>query len=155
MSRLYTENKRCPIYCKNGSHGLLILLPENSNKSSDYPICRIRIKTFLNSCAIWTLLGLDTIYWDKPIYGIYNNLLELEYTKIEYLMGFVSDVPAISMKWARDLLQITVENVNIEDEVYFEIIIFDNTLKEKLINIILGDNMRYIEDDHIFIVIDN
>ena len=155
MPKILEKNKNCPLYWNQKSHGISILIPENSIKYNDYTVFRFSLKMFLNFGSIWNILGLDTIYWEKPIYGIYTNELELEYTKIVYLLGLAKDVSLVSKEWARNCLQKTVENVSIDDEVYVEIVLFDQSLKEKFIETILTNDARFFMNSDIFMVVKN
>lgn len=155
MPRILDIDKKCPIYWNCDTYGLIIQIPENSITYNRSPIFRFSLKMFMNSANIWKVLGLDTIYWEKPLYSIYTNQLELEYTKIIYLMSFAKNKSYIAQAWAKECLEKTVENVDIKDEVYVDIILFDPQLKEKFIESISLSNARFFEYENVFIVVDN
>ena len=154
-----SENKMCPILYVKDKYMLSILTPENSSHYPN-PTFNIPLRTFLRYGTIWTELNLCTIFWEQPIYGIYKNSLEREYTKIAYLIAFASDMAPICKAWAKDCLEKTIENTYLEDEARVEIVLFDETLKDKLISAITKMNETVTtdtvtaENNHIYTVID-
>ena len=149
-----SENKRCPILYVRDKYMLSILTPENSSQYPN-PTFNIPLRTFLQYGTIWTELNLCTVFWEQLNYGIYKNLLEREYTKIAYLIAFAPDMAPICKAWAKDCLEKTIENTYLEDEALVEIVLFDETLKDKMISAItIMNGTVTAENGHIYTVID-
>lgn len=143
MQSVRSENKMCPILFVRDKYMMSILIPENRSHYSK-PTFNIPLRTFLRYGSIWAELNLCTIFWEQPIYGIYRNSLEREYTKIAYLIAFASDMAPICKVWAKNCLENTVEKtfekMYLDDEAYVEIVLFDETLKDKMIDAITKMN---------------
>ena len=159
MQSVNAKNKMCPILYVRDKYMLSILTPENSSHYSN-PTFKIPLRTFLRYGTIWTELNLCTVFWEQPIYGIYKNSLEREYTKIAYLIAFAPDMAPICKAWAKDCLEKTIENTYLEDEACVEIVVFDEPLKDKLIGAITRMNGTITtnattENDYVYTVIDN
>jgi hypothetical protein len=164
MQSIRSENKRCPVLFVRDKYVLSILIPENRSHYSK-PTFNIPLRTFLRYGTIWAELNLCTIFWEQPIYGIYRNSLEREYTKIAYLIAFASDMAPICKAWAKNCLENTVEKMYLDDEAYVEIVLFDETLKDKMIDAITRMNgtitteaiatEAITENGYVYTVIDN
>ena len=143
----------CPIIWKKYEYGLSIV---SLNKCiSDYdskPIIRIPLKIFMKSGAIWSVLKLSTVFWEKYSYGVKFDDKHNEEIKGGYLISFASDLAPISKTWAKDCIDKIIENKPIEEQVLAEIILLDETLIQKILNAIINLQLEYSIEGNIYTV---
>lgn len=134
------EYKRCILIWNPDVYGLTVLTMENAKNTKYYekPIFYIPIKTFMRCGAIWSALNLCTIFWEQRPYHIERTFQETERIKGAYLVAFASDVAPICKKWAEQCFNTLYDwprKIGAdEDEVFVEIIVFQNSLKSEIIN---------------------
>ena len=147
------ENKMCPIIWNRQKYGLTILtLPNSSANYNSKPIFRLPLKKFMNSGAFWSALNLSTIFWEQPLYGMNRNYKENEKIKGAYLIAFASDLAPICKAWAKRCINKIIEGEPLEDEVFVEIIVLDETLTNKLITAIVKHQMEYSVIQNIYTI---
>jgi hypothetical protein len=137
---VHPENKICTLIWKRNEYGLTILTMENAKGSDKYekPLFYIPLRTFMRCGAIWSALNLCTIFWEQRPYRIERTFQETERIKGAYLLEFIPDVAPISKGWAKeciDKLHDWPRKLN-TDEVFVEIIVFQESLKNKIMDAI-------------------
>lgn len=152
------ENKRCLLIWTPQEYGLTILTMENAKGSEKYnkPIFYIPLRTFMRCGAFWSELNLSTIFWEQRPYHIERTFQETEKIKGEYLIAFASDLAPICKGWAEKCINSLYEwprDPN-TDKVFVEIIAFQESLKDKIIDAVHRYMLQFIETDKndIFIV---
>lgn len=136
-----SENKRCILLWKPDDYGLTILTMENVNFYSKWyqePIFYIPLRTFMRCGAFWSALNLCTIFWEQRPYHIERTFQETERNKGAYLIAFASNRAPICKKWAEQCINNLYEwpcNPH-GDEAFVEIIVFQNSLKDKIMDAI-------------------
>ena len=150
------ENKMCPILWIREKYGLTIsTLNKCSTNYNSKPIFRVPLKKFMKSGAFWSALNLCTIFWEQPLYRMNRDYKENEKIKGAYLIAFASDLAPICKAWANRCIHKIIEGEPLEDEVFVEIIVFDETLVNKLITAIVNHQMEYSVTQNIYTIIDN
>jgi hypothetical protein len=78
-----------------------------------------------------------------------------EQIKSSYLISLVSDLGPLCKAWAKKCIDKIIDNENMEEEVFAEIILIDESLKDKIIdNIIKKKNhIEYSVDEYIPLLI--
>lgn len=148
-----TENKYCPMIFSKGKYSLSLLskdygLPKESKNTQFL----VPIREFLACGSIWTELNLSTIFWEPPLYGIKRDHLENQKIKIAYLVAFASDLAPICKKWADDCLNKTIKYIDLNEQVYFKIELYNENLKDKIIAAINNFNYNLLINDNIYTV---
>jgi hypothetical protein len=150
------DNKMCPIIWNRQKYGLTILTLHNSSTNyNSKPIFRLPLKKFMNSGAFWSALNLSTIFWERSLYGINRDYKENEKIKGAYLIAFASDLAPICKAWATRCIHKIIECESLEDEVFVEIIVLNETLTNKLVTAIVNHQMEYSVNQNIYTIIDN
>jgi hypothetical protein len=86
---------------------------------------------------MWSALNLCTVFWEPPLYGIPRDYKENERVKGAYLIAFASDLAPICKEWARGCIeQCSHPIVEAKDEVFVEIILFNEALKARMMDAI-------------------
>ena len=147
------ENKYCPIIFNRQKYSLSIisLNSELTSYGSDTKFL-IPMREFLACGSLWQVLNLCTIFWEPPLYNRVPNISDTQKTKIAYIIAFASDLAPICKKWANDCLQKTINYEDVNDRVYFEIVLFNENMKEQIINAIKGYNFNYNVNDNKYTV---
>jgi hypothetical protein len=132
------DNKRCVILWKRDEYGLTILTMKNAKGSELYgkPIFYIPLRTFMRCGAFWSTLHLCTVFWEQRPYHIERTFQETERIKGAYLIEFAPDIAPICKGWAKqciDGLHDWPRHLETE-EVFVEIIVFQDSLKDKLMD---------------------
>ena len=131
------EHKMCLIIFDRSNYIATILTLENSNAALQaaigYYVFRIPLRTFFRCASIWFELRLVTTFWEPPLYGIPRDYLQTEITKVHYFVEFASDLAPICKAWAMSACLNTVQNIPIDDEVYVEIILFTEAMKDRMV----------------------
>ena len=145
------DNKRCILLWKRNEYGLTILTMKNAKGSELYekPIFYIPLRTFMRCGAFWSELNLCTIFWEQRPYHIEKTFQETEKIKGSYLVAFASDLAPISKGWAEHCVNSLYEwprNPD-TDEVFVEIIVFRDSLKDKIIDAIHRYMLQFVETD--------
>jgi len=154
-SRVSSKTKMCPIIWNRDKYSITILTLDNSNaRNYPKPVFRIPLKKFLQCGGIWSVVNLYTIFWEPPIYGIKRNYQDNERVKGSYLVEFASDLAPLCKAWAKDCIEKTITFQQLEDEVFVEIILFDETLVTKMTNAIQQHELTFSENDSIYRVLD-
>lgn len=150
-----SENKMCPIIWKKDNYGLTIATLDKCTEIYNFkPIIRMPLGEFMKSGAIWSILRLTTIFWEKPLYGIERDIERNEQIKASYLISFASDLAPLCKAWAKKCIDTIIENQPLEEEVFAEIILFDETLRDKIIDNIIKNKMEYSVHENIYTIID-
>ena len=119
------------IIWKKDNYGLTIASKDKCSLNYNFkPIVRFPLSKFMKCGPIWSVLKLSTIFWEKPLYGIERDITHNEQIKASYLISFASDLVPICKGWAKKCIDTIVENQPLEEEVFAEIILFDETLKK-------------------------
>jgi hypothetical protein len=84
--------------------------------------------------GLWTVVGLCTVFWEPPLYGIPRDHEENERVKGAYLIAFASDLAPICKEWARGCIEQCSQKA--KDEVFVEIILFNEALKAQMMDAI-------------------
>lgn len=136
------EHKMCLIILDRSNYSATILTLENSNAALHanigHYVIRVPLRTFFRCASIWSELRLVTVFWEPPLYGIPRDYLQTEITKVHYFVEFASDLAPISKAWAMSACLNTVQNIPIDDEVYVEIILFTEAMKDRMVQSITG-----------------
>ena len=139
---LLDDNKRCVLLWKPEKYGLTILTMNNASKSEGYkkPIFYIPLKTFMRCGAFWSALNLCTVFWERCPYQIERerSFQQIEETKGAYLIAFAPDMAPICKKWADDCIKKLHQwpRYPETDEAFVEIIVFEESLKNKIMDAI-------------------
>jgi hypothetical protein len=148
------KTKMCPIIWRQDKYGINILTLDNSNGSRyQKPVFLVPLKKFLQSGAIWQVVNLCTIFWEPPAYGIQRAHLDNERVKGAYLIEFASDLAPLCKAWARGCIEKTIVSQQLEDEVFVEIILFNEALVAKMIDAIHRHELTFSENENIYTVI--
>lgn len=145
------DNKRCVLLWKPEKYGLTILTMNHASKSEGYkkPIFYIPLKTFMRCGAFWSALNLCTIFWERCPYQIERerSFQQIEETKGAYLIAFAPDMAPICKKWADGCIKKLHQWPRYPEtnEVFVEIIIFEESLKNKIMDAIKGNMLQVFE----------
>lgn len=153
--KIKTENKYCPLIFKRGEYCLSVIseeygLPKNSNNT----ILIIPIREFLACGSIWQAINLSTIFWEKQPFNIERSYYDTQHTKIAYLIAFASDLAPICKNWANECFEKTIKYVDLEENVYFQIELFNPSLRDKLIKAVQAYNYKLSINNNILNVSD-
>jgi hypothetical protein len=152
MPKIRTRNARnpndykmCPIIHDRNEYNLSILTMENAH--GDYylgrPVFYVPLRKFMQCGGLWSALELCTVFWEPPIYGIPRDHLENERIKGAYLIEFASDLAPICKAWARGCIeQCRHPSVEAKDEVFVKIVLFNEALKDPMMNAISRHNLK-------------
>ena len=130
----------------------LALIDTGSTVKAYYPIFRVPVLHFLNCGAVWTVLNLCTIFWERPAYGIERSVNETERIKKAYLLAFANYDAPISKAWAEKCL-LENENENTTHEPYFELIIYNPALVEEIKGAFQRHGIKCIHGEDNFITV--
>ena len=133
------DNKRCILIWKRDEYGLTILTMKNAEESKLYekPIFYIPLRTFMRCDAFWSALHLSTIFWEPKPYNIERPFKETERIKGAYLTAFAPDIAPICKGWAQQCvgtLHDWPRDPEAEEEAFVEIIVFQDSLKDKIMD---------------------
>jgi len=140
------DNKRCILLWKRDEYGLTILTMKNAKGSELYekPIFYIPLITFMSCIAFWSALHLSTIFWEPKPYNIERSFKETERIKGAYLIEFAPDVAPICKGWAKQCIN-KLHDWSRDpeaDEAFVEIIVFQDSLKDKLMDAVKGHALQ-------------
>jgi hypothetical protein len=145
------ENKRCVLNWKHKEYILTVLTMENAKKSESYkkPIFYIPLNVFMRCGAFWSALNLSTIFWEQRPYHMERTFQETEKIKGAYLIAFVDDSASICKEWAEKCINKLHDYPRDpkEDKVFIEIIVFQDSLKDELVNTIKMYMLQVSETD--------
>jgi hypothetical protein len=148
------ENKMCTILWTQNKYGITILTKQNFRTHHIYPEFLIPLHTFLNLGSVWQLLNLCTVFWEPGLYGIPKDYQRNEQIKGSYLAEFASDLAPISKSWVKDCIQKIINKQPLNDHVFVNIILFDQTLLEQMINAIERHGLSFDENNKLYTVLD-
>jgi hypothetical protein len=141
------DNKRCILIWSRGEYGLTIVTMKNAKGSELYekPIFYIPLRTFMRCGAFWSALHLSTIFWEPKPYNIERSFQETERIKGAYLIEFASDIAPICKGWAKQCINKLHDwPRNPEaDEAFVEIIVFQDSLKDKILDAIHRHTLQF------------
>ena len=145
------DNKRCILIWKCDEYGLTILTMKNAKGSELYekPIFYIPLRTFMRCGAFWSALHLSTIFWEPKPYNIERQFKETERIKGAYLIAFAPDIAPICKGWAQqcvDKLHDWPRDPEAE-EAFVEIIVFQDSLKDKIVDAVHRHALQVSETD--------
>lgn len=153
--KILPDNKRCVLLWKPEKYGLTILTMNNASKSENYnkPIFYIPLRTFMRCGDFWSALNLCTIFWEQCPYQIERerSFQQIEETKCAYLIAFAPDMAPICKKWADECIKRLHQwpcycyPKPETDEVFVQIIIFEESLKDKIMDVIKGNMLQVFE----------
>lgn len=150
---IQNNDKMCLIIWKKYEYGLSIV---SLNKCiADYdskPIIRIPLTIFMKLGAIWSVLKLSTIFWEKYSYGVKCDERHNEEIKGAYLVSFASDLATISKRWVKKCIDSILVNQPLEEEVYAEIILLDELLIQKILYAIINYQLEYSIKGNIYTI---
>jgi hypothetical protein len=88
--------------------------------------------------AFWSALHLHTIFWEPKPYNIERNFQETERTKGAYLIELAPDIAPICKGWAKQCIEKLHDwpRDPEADEAFVEIIVFQDSLKDKIMDAI-------------------
>jgi hypothetical protein len=140
------DNKCCILIWSRQEYGLSILTMKNAKGSELYekPIFYIPLRTFMRCGAFWSALHLCTVFWEQRPYNIERTFKETERIKGAYLIEFAHDIAPICKGWAKqciDVLHNWPRDPEAE-EAFVEIIVFQDSLKDKLMNAVKGHALQ-------------
>jgi len=94
--------------------------------------------------AFWSALNLCTVFWEPPLYGIPHDREENESAKGAYLIEFASDMAPICKEWARGCIEQCIHHTMVEtsDEVFVEIVLFNEARKDQMMDAISRHNLH-------------
>ena len=144
----------CTILWRQNKYGLTILTIDNFRTHHIYPELLIPLHTFLNLGSIWSLLNLSTVFWEPGLYGIQKDYHRNEQTKGSYLAEFATDLAPISKSWVKDCIEKIIDNQSLDDDVFVNIIIFEPTLLEQMLNAIERHGFSFEENNKIYTVLE-
>ena len=130
--------KMCPIMWRRDKCGISILTMENARPQYNRnPMFCVPLRKFMQCGGLWTVVGLCTVFWEPPLYGIPRDYEENERVKGAYLIAFASDLAPICKEWARGCIeQCSHPNVEAKDEVFVEIVLFNEALNAQMMDAI-------------------
>jgi hypothetical protein len=127
--------KMCPIMWRRDKCGISILTMENAHPQYNRcPVFYVPLRKFMQCGGLWTVVGLCTVFWEPPLYGIPRDHEENERVKGAYLIEFASDLAPICKEWARGCIEQCSQKA--KDEVFVEIILFNEALKTEMMDAI-------------------
>ena len=127
--------KMCPIMWSRDTCGISILTMENAHPQYNRcPVFYVPLRKFMQCGGLWTVVGLCTVFWEPPLYGIPRDYEETERVKGAYLIEFASDLAPICKEWARGCIEQCSQKAS--DEVFVEIILFNEALKTEMMDAI-------------------
>ena len=137
------DNKRCILIWNSQEYGLTILTMKNAKGSELYkrPLFYIPLRTFMRCGAFWSALHLSTIFWEPKPYNIQRSYKETERIKGAYLIAFAPDIAPICKGWAKQCID-KLHDLPKADEAFVEIIVFQDSLKDKIIDAIKGYELQ-------------
>jgi len=134
------DNKRCILIWSPREYGLTILTMKNAKGSELYekPIFYIPLRIFMRCGAFWSALHLSTIFWEQKPYNIERSFQETERIKGAYLIEFAPDIASICKRWAKQCINKLHDwpRDPEAEEAFVEIIVFQDSLKDKIIDAI-------------------
>ena len=135
--------KMCPIIWRRDKCGISILTMENARPQYNRtPVFYVPLRKFMHCGGLWTVVGLCTVFWEPPLYGIPRDYNENERVKGAYLIAFASDLAPICKEWARGCIeQCSHPIVEAKDEVFVEIVLFNEALKVRMMDAISRGNL--------------
>ena len=141
------DHKMCLIIWKMGEYGMTILTMENAHRQyNDKSVFYVPLRTFMRDGCLWSALNLCTVFWEPPLYGIPRDHLENERIKGSYLIAFSSDLAPICKKWATRCIEHcrNCHQTQTSDEVFVEIILFNEFRKSQIVDAISRHNLPAI-----------
>ena len=132
--------KMCPIMWRRDKCSISILTMENAHPQyNQNPMFYVPLRKFMQCSGLWTVVGLCTVFWEPPLYGIPRDYKENERVKGAYLIAFASDLAPICKEWARGCIEQCSQKAS--DEVFVEIILFNEALKARMMDAISRHNL--------------
>lgn len=132
--------KMCPIMWRRDKCGINILTMDNAHPQYNRcPVFYVPLRKFMQCGGLWTVVGLCTVFWEPPLYGIPRDYEENERVKGAYLIEFASDLAPICKEWARGCIEQCSQKAS--DEVFVEIILFNEALKTEMMDAISRHNL--------------
>jgi hypothetical protein len=147
------DNKRCILIWKRDEYGLTILTMKNAKGSELYekPIFYIPLNVFMRCGAFWSALHLCTIFWEPKPYNIERTFKETERIKGAYLIEFAPDIAPICKGWAKQCVDALHDRPRDPEseakEAFVEIIVFQDSLKDKIMDAVKGHALQVSETD--------
>jgi len=150
--KIESEYKCCTLIWNTKEYGLTILTMENAKGFERYnkPIFYIPLRTFMRCGAFWSALTLSTIFWEQRPYNIERTFKETEKIKGAYLIAFAPNMSLTSTKWAEECVNTLYDwprNPD-TDNVFIQIIIFQDAFKDKIINAIKSNMLKFTETEN-------
>ena len=141
IMNLVQNDKMCPIIWDRNEYGMCILTMENAHvQYNRNPMFYVPLRTFMQCGAFWSALNLCTVFWEPPLYGIPRAHVENERIKGAYLIAFASDLAPVCKEWARSCIEQC--NQKASDEVFVEIVLFNEALKAQMMDAISRHNLQ-------------
>ena len=105
--------------------------------------------------AFWSALNLCTIFWEQCPYQIERerSFQQIEETKGAYLIAFAPDMAPICKKWADECIKKLHQWPRDRDrypetnEVFVEIIVFQDSLKDKIMDAVHRHELQVSETE--------
>jgi hypothetical protein len=148
------ENKMCTILWIREKYGISILTKHNFRTHNIYPEFLIPLHIFLNLGSVWSLLNLCTVFWEQGLYGIPKDYHRNEEIKGAYLVEFASDLAPISKSWVKECIHKIIYNQPLDDDVFVNIILFDQSLLERIINDLQSHELIFYENNKIYTLVE-
>ena len=148
------ENKMCTILWIREKYGISILTKHNFQTHNIYPEFLIPLYIFLNLESVWSLLNLCTVFWEQGLYGIPKDYHQNEEIKGAYLVEFASDLAPISKSWVKQCIHKIIYNQPLDDDVFVNIILFDQSLLERMINDLQRHELSFYENNKIYTLVE-
>jgi hypothetical protein len=137
MSPSSNKHKMCPIIWDRNEYGMCILTMENAHvQYNRNPMFYVPLRTFMQCGAFWSALNLCTVFWEPPLYGIPRAHVENERIKGAHLIAFASDLAPVCKEWARSCIEQCNQNQKASDEVFVEIVLFNEARKAQMMDAI-------------------
>lgn len=137
------DDKMVPILFDRTKWGLYVMTSENSlamyYANVQQYVIRVPLQIFFCCQSIWRQIGISTIFWEHK-----EKDLQTELNKVHYFVGFAPyTTTPLCKSWVNDVCLKTVQNVPINDEVYVEIVLFTEALKDQMVKAIscYGDGL--------------
>ena len=144
-----SEYKSCILIWNPREYGLTITIMENTKRLERYekPVFYIPLRTFMRCGAFWSALNLCTKYWEQRPYHIERTFKETEKNKGAYLIAYASHLTPISKGWAEQCIDALHDwpHDSETDEVFVEIIVFQDSLKDKIMDAVKGHMLQFVE----------